>query len=285
MGGFQDALYGLPPLVRGARAATVGRVQLHGPTPAGAGSTTRRRRDAARCRAYPRWCGEHETARTEVLWRNGLPPLVRGAPGRERPHRPRHRPTPAGAGSTSTAAWSPGGQQTYPRWCGEHALSDFREQFSEGLPPLVREHCTNATPSRYHQGLPPLVRGARGDGCVVQEDRRPTPAGAGSTPRDRRRQRHRTAYPRWCGEHLWQHCRDMGVPGLPPLVRGARSAGGVCRLGRRPTPAGAGSTSKDSMISLGKRAYPRWCGEHEPTAELAEASPGLPPLVRGALVV
>ena len=233
---------GLPPLVRGARAASQRTARSHGPTPAGAGSTALHLQAHQHLSAYPRWCGEHTGLgfHTEIC--QGLPPLVRGA-----------HSTPC----ASAAKWL-----AYPRWCGEHKVAKL------GVSPV--------------EGLPPLVRGAP---CAVLGQltyRRPTPAGAGSTPAQRRTPTQSAAYPRWCGEHDVGDAEIERVRGLPPLVRGARMENTDGYPDQRPTPAGAGSTIARCLKSLIRSAYPRWCGEHGYTKAQNLGKQGLPPLVRGA---
>ena len=197
---------GLPPLVRGALNLR-DRLDSHtGPTPAGAGSTTTCGTNANVERAYPRWCGEHGLEQRIHQALRGLPPLVRGAHRRRRPHPVRRGPTPAGAGSTSTSTDRRACPWAYPRWCGEH--------------PVV------ATMPEGGMGLPPLVRGAPGPARVPLLRRRPTPAGAGSTTTQQRLPTTRRAYPRWCGEHSSVNASRSKLTGLPPLVRGAPAATG-----------------------------------------------------------
>ena len=50
----------------------------------------------------------------------------------------------------------------------------------------------------------------------------------------------------------------------------------------RPTPAGAGSTTRPMPRSRRGRAYPRWRGEHYQDTGIVDRQTGLPPLARGA---
>ena len=93
------------------------------------------------------------------------------------------------------------------------------------------------------------------------------------------------AYPRWCGEH-WIVVHEVAhALGLPPLVRGARLAMEGPEVLDWPTPAGAGSTISPVTSAGHIAAYPRWCGEHSSSLLPASMWRGLPPLVRGALVL
>ena len=134
-------------------------------------------------------------------------------------------------------------------------------------------------------GLPPLVRGAPMAVPSGVVHRRPTPAGAGSTPNRIVVLGPIRAYPRWCGEHSSYLVRNTAAGGLPPLVRGAPQQLIAHRFGIGPTPAGAGSTHCRVCWTSCPTAYPRWCGEHRNAPPRYRLRPGLPPLVRGAHVV
>ena len=111
---------------------------------------------------------------------------------------------------------------------------------------------------------------------------RPTPAGAGSTRESRFRPVELGAYPRWRGEHCLGPGRVCVHPGLPPLARGAHTAQYRQVAGEGPTPAGAGSTRTDRSTPGGRKAYPRWRGEHPIWRFVTWPLQGLPPLARGA---
>ena len=197
-------------------------------------------------RAYPRRCGEHCGADLAVGADQGLPPQVRGARRRRFRRRVCDGLTPAGAGSTSYRSPRMCSHRAYPRRCGEH--------FSAVSTQVVG------------LGLPPQVRGAR----VGRQGEEPalglTPAGAGSTGNPGDESSQRQAYPRRCGEHVWQRPRDRCCPGLPPQVRGALGCQAAHRHPRRLTPAGAGSTRATELPLSSAWAYPRRCGEHRAVA-------------------
>ena len=214
---------GLPPLARGAPPWCSHANGIGGPTPAGAGSTSSGSSTPPSPRAYPRWRGEHSRCPKSTGRIPGLPPLARGALGGTPLLGDLHRPTPAGAGSTVCSRRELHGCKAYPRWRGEHAqLHDVAVQ---------------------RPGLPPLARGARDRRGGVDVGGGPTPAGAGSTGRSSRRGRRWRAYPRWRGEHNIDLHALESICGLPPLARGARHMTGAWTDERRPTPAGAGSTT------------------------------------------
>ena len=317
---------GLPPLARGAPAQPPRRRLDPRPTPAGAGSTSARKRCGCRRGAYPRWRGEHRTYVHRRGINSGLPPLARGAHQPEGTHRGGQRPTPAGAGSTRRPGLVRTPCTAYPRWRGEHSNRACSAAMIGGLPPLARgarrrprrrrpaagptpagagstaclgsarpsdaayprwrgEHSRLTVRTSWVPGLPPLARGARAALDDAAGTPGPTPAGAGSTRRGQSRPRPRKAYPRWRGEHRSSLPADSGLSGLPPLARGAQPADGAHQLGPGPTPAGAGSTAAAAAHCAPSRAYPRWRGEHANSKLKDEVLPGLPPLARGALSV
>ena len=152
---------GLPPLARGARCGVRHGEPWRGPTPACAGSTSAPTTMPACRRAYPRLRGEHSGMVEAAYVAHGLPPLARGAPRLGDASARAGRPTPACAGSTSSAPsfWSP--SRAYPRLRGEH------------------EHEANEACGGL--GLPPLARGARLTCGTAYSFSGPTPACAGST--------------------------------------------------------------------------------------------------------
>ena len=155
--------------------------------------------------------------------------------------------------------------RAYPRGCGEWRSARWRIRRPKGLPPRVR-------------GM--VLVGNQG--C---KESRLTPAGAGNGDSSKPRCRRTRAYPRGCGE--WIHLVRLPCYflGLPPRVRGmglrisARLSS--CRL----TPAGAGNGYV--LISRHTRpwAYPRGCGEWRGRPEHRRHMSGLPPRVRGMVLV
>ncbi|CAK4055639.1 FIG01045727: hypothetical protein [Salmonella enterica subsp. enterica serovar Rissen] len=107
---------------------------------------------------------------------------------------------PAGAGNTSYSRKCLGDDPVYPRWRGEHGLTDDDFKISDGLSPLAR-----GTPPQYASNV---------------RYRRFIPAGAGNTDMKFRRQERYSVYPRWRGEH-WRLSATRAWPhGLSPLARG-----------------------------------------------------------------
>ncbi len=130
-------------------------------------------------------------------------------------------------------------------------------------------------------GLSPLARGTRaGDGATAVEHRF-IPAGAGNTMTTSLIPGWMPVYPRWRGEHS-QNCRAWSrCCGLSPLARGTLIGLGVAGMGLRFIPAGAGNTGAGVSGRDSGAVYPRWRGEHVPSACRSPGSHGLSPLARG----
>ncbi len=88
---------------------------------------------------------------------------------------------PAGAGNTAADSRAGHHRPVYPRWRGEHQLSDVS---------LAWRH-----------GLSPLARGTLVDKVARQVRLRFIPAGAGNTWRPSSFKASMPVYPRWRGEH------------------------------------------------------------------------------------
>ena len=233
---------GLPPLARGARSVVMFTSSVVRPTPACAGSTVAARFVGVSVGAYPRLRGEHTYPDTRYDYQPGLPPLARGARNGVPLLCGVSRPTPACAGST-------------PR---DRACTPCRTAY----PRLRGEHSQNTAVKNSTSGLPPLARGARRGTVYCRSLRRPTP--------------------RLRGEHSRKRNNTHHQKGLPPLARGAHTGDKPQDDCPRPTPACAGSTPLDRGSQALGRAYPRLRGEHATAALRSSATPGLPPLARGA---
>ena len=194
---------------------------------------------------------------------SGLPPLTRGAPGRDCRDLARQRSTPAHAGSTTSSPCVDRTTLVYPRSRGEHRSALAIERARVGLPPLTRGA----------QCIPDIVGG------II----RSTPAHAGSTLASAIVANTPPVYPRSRGEHSTQGPNPLVHPGLPPLTRGALELLGLGGNLDRSTPAHAGSTSIIVSLALVMEVYPRSRGEHSGNGVHPVAAAGLPPLTRGAL--
>ena len=130
---------------------------------------------------YPRWRGEHEMLVSVNAANTGLSPLARGThyaflrlPGF-------CRFIPAGAGNTESRPAFYRVSAVYPRWRGEHSMS---QNFKAGI-----------------RGLSPLARGTPEEARERLQATRFIPAGAGNTFLSALFITLSTVYPRWRGEH------------------------------------------------------------------------------------
>ena len=102
-----DRYQGSPPPARGAHRGRHVRRDLHGITPACAGSTLIATSAVAFASDHPRLRGEHSPSEWCLKSFPGSPPPARGARLAPARPRPRERITPACAGSTSTRHGAP----------------------------------------------------------------------------------------------------------------------------------------------------------------------------------
>ena len=130
---------------------------------------------------HPRRCGENKEAQAIKVLCTGSPPQVRGKQKSQANIEVGHRITPAGAGKTRTALCRCLGTEDHPRRCGDN---------SDSADAVLRR-----------PGSPPQVRGKREDRRNAQTVSGITPAGAGKTPRRRRRKQYHGDHPRRCGEN------------------------------------------------------------------------------------
>ena len=155
--------HGLSPLARGTRCWTIWSRGSARFIPAGAGNTFLTIRIKGNQAVYPRWRGEHAGTVNDPLAVNGLSPLARGTLLYEYSQTRALRFIPAGAGNTIVSTASRLYRPVYPRWRGEH---------------VVTNDCANLT-----GGLSPLARGTHEDPFVDIDIIRFIPAGAGNTNR------------------------------------------------------------------------------------------------------
>ena len=129
---------GLSPLARGTPVfANLWTIAIRF-IPAGAGNTGARNTKPCICSVYPRWRGEHEMLVSVNAANTGLSPLARGThyaflrlPGF-------CRFIPAGAGNTRVGKSRGNRTPVYPRWRGEHSMSQNFKAGIRGLSPLAR---------------------------------------------------------------------------------------------------------------------------------------------------
>ena len=172
---------GLSPLARGTLDQAVLFFQRRRFIPAGAGNTKFILINTAFVSVYPRWRGEHFTTIGGHATAHGLSPLARGTQIWGAPLMKSKRFIPAGAGNTAADSRAGHHRPVYPRWRGEHQLSDVSLAWRHGLSPLAR-------------GTPVHIR------FLVARSRF-IPAGAGNTDQIPVPQSTPSVYPRWRGEH------------------------------------------------------------------------------------
>ncbi len=106
--------------------------------PAGAGNIPRHVLSVFLTSVYPRWRGEHNTARFLNVKIAGLSPLARGTFELLVRERFNLRFIPAGAGNIAIATVSAAVIAVYPRWRGEHMVLPTDRTWYTGLSPLAR---------------------------------------------------------------------------------------------------------------------------------------------------
>ena len=232
-----------------------------GTTPAYAGKTAAAASLYAFSRDHPRVCGEDTNENSLSHTVTGPPPRMRGRPnlGSNNP-----RPwgtTPAYAGKTHAPSASSSAPRDHPRVCGEDCPASRL--------PLAR------------QGPPPRMRGRLATDLKGTTIRGTTPAYAGKTCCRCARAGRRWDHPRVCGEDAWRCSGLVGVPGPPPRMRGRLRDGVLMRSKIRTTPAYAGKTEINRLLSVNDPDHPRVCGEDRSTRSLYSAGVGPPPRMRG----
>ena len=134
-------------------------------------------------------------------------------------------------------------------------------------------------------GSPPRVRGKQLHPHIILTEQRITPARAGKTERDEKKDIGAEDHPRACGENLYVLHRGRQGLGSPPRVRGKPDIHNSGGYRERITPARAGKTER--LLPYRRRAkdHPRACGENKPPSFSASGTEGSPPRVRGKLLI
>ena len=254
---------GLPPPTRGILQFTIALLIGIRSTPAHAGNTGECWWGAAICGVYPRPRGEYGRDDVAAVYAGGLPPPTRGIQ-RISPCKSNHlRSTPAHAGNTALAAYTPCPRAVYPRPRGEY--------------------CPLETPALCAPGLPPPTRGIRAYIPPAGIAPGSTPAHAGNTHPQSRKWSGIKVYPRPRGEYPSAPALSTGLDGLPPPTRGIQLHRQDVPSEDRSTPAHAGNTLSDFRRVCLNKVYPRPRGEYLRYALSLAASSGLPPPTRGIL--
>ena len=108
-----------------------------------------------------------------------------------------------------------------------------------------------------------------------------TPAHAGKTCSDRKRNVPSGDHPRACGENGACFSITTGIMGSPPRMRGKRGGSGEKGALGGITPAHAGKTRRPPPRSSAKRDHPRACGENCSLSSHQSDTMGSPPRMRG----
>ena len=111
---------GSSPQVRGPPGLACATAVINGLIPAGAGTTSMMGIPLSATRAHPRRCGDHLESHLVAGAVPGSSPQVRGPLGADSSEADRKRLIPAGAGTTSSAAFASIAAWAHPRRCGDH---------------------------------------------------------------------------------------------------------------------------------------------------------------------
>ena len=225
---------GSPPHARGRHKNAQRRVRQTRITPACAGKTSTPKPPTSARRDHPRMRGEDALVELAVGRRRGSPPHARGR--RTQLWRPRfcRGITPACAGKTKdkTHAWDD--DADHPRMRGEDFTRRPGTSTSAGSPPHARGRRVAETENRGRPGI--------------------TPACAGKTTMEPRRDRRR-------GEDVGFELRRHRERGSPPHARGRRRLRRRRRRVEGITPACAGKTICRTSSRCSSTDHPRMRGE------------------------
>ncbi len=130
-------------------------------------------------------------------------------------------------------------------------------------------------------GSPPLARGPLVPGEVQVNDRRLTPARAGTTSIRAVPRTGRTAHPRSRGDHRASAIITVKAVGSPLLARGPHHRAARRKSDPRLTPARAGTTKPHAEGKPAPSAHPRSRGDHGRPFREVDVDDGSPPLARG----
>ena len=139
--------------------------------------------------------------------------------------------TPACAGSTGKQKRKVHGKKDHPRLRGEY-WHQSQNNFSLS-------------------GSPPLARGVHLKTTFLQLSYRITPACAGSTKKMYESHQRTQDHPRLRGEYLSAVVAFEPVTGSPPLARGVHTIHQHPHMFYRITPACAGSTQAENLLTIG----------------------------------
>ena len=173
---------GSSPQVRGKLPNVAGSLPSSRLIPAGAGKTARYYHARTTTAAHPRRCGENSVRYSDLSFKTGSSPQVRGKQGRSIQNLLASRLIPAGAGKTSSDIPVCFITSAHPRRCGENLFT--------------------AQKRLLISGSSPQVRGKREAVLLLSNLGRLIPAGAGKTQLQQSLFLLDTAHPRRCGENV-----------------------------------------------------------------------------------
>ena len=174
---------------------------------------------------------------------------------------PSYRITPAPAGKTNGSQSFTSATRDHPRTCGENLFS-----FMENGETL---------------GSPPHLRGKRFDFNLSAYDHGITPAPAGKTRTNLRKNYRREDHPRTCGENFTVCSANNMHKGSPPHLRGKLFFKARSSSSTGITPAPAGKTGLRKIKPPTNWDHPRTCGENAILTALSWNETGSPPHLRG----
>ena len=139
--------------------------------------------------------------------------------------------------------------------------------------------------SLNHSGSPPRMRGKERAGLHAGRHPRITPAYAGKRIKLRKRHSICGDHPRVCGEKFSSVMRQTSRRGSPPRVRG-KELHPVCVGGTHGiTPACAGKSFRDNLVSRQLQDHPCVCGEKFIISCVVVTPMGSPPRMRGKVLL
>ena len=208
--------------MRGKVACADQTIQPDGITPAWAGKRSPLTASKPTFWDHPRMGGEKYDCTGQEFTNWGSPPRRRGKGKAEVEAKIKERITPAWAGKSRTSTGSCHFWEDHPRMGGEKPVAMHSLTTKAGSPPRGRgKGC------RIHSGIkPPRI----------------TPAWAGKSRKQQRKNRWKQDHPRMGGEKISTHCSQWSSVGSPPHGRGKASLCWFCFSVECITPAWAGKS-------------------------------------------
>ena len=190
---------------------------------------------------HPRVCGEKYLRIAVFVLLLGSPPRMRGKDVQRNAEGQEHGITPAYAGKSRPGLSDMHANGDHPRVCGEKRVRLAFICGIRGSPPRMRGKVAPVSPIGVSSGITPAYAGKR----LIQ------------TRHAVKRQDH----PRVCGEKDNSKVSGNGRQGSPPRMRGKEHRDQPAGMGPWITPAYAGKSCQDCLVSIESRDHPRVCGE------------------------